>query len=97
MFISPVCFPFFVLYNHLLEINDLYLEATTLQTAQANWEELHKKIIERYRQREAEQRRQAEEKALEKKLEADLEKQIEKKLDKALEKALDDLLKGFGK
>ena len=67
------------------------------KSAQANWEEQHRKIMERYRQREAEQRRQAEEKALEKKLEADLEKQIEKKLDKALEKALDDLLKGFGK
>ena len=67
------------------------------KSAQANWEEQHRKIMERYNQREAEARRQAEEKALEKKLEADLEKQIEKKLDKALEKALDDLLKGFGK
>ena len=57
------------------------------KTAQENWNEQHRKITERYRQREAEQRRQAEEKALEKKLEADLEKQIEK--------ALDDLLKDF--
>ena len=55
------------------------------KSAQANWEEQHRKIMERYNQREAEARRQAEEKAL------------EKKLDKALEKALDDLLKDFGK
>ena len=65
------------------------------KSAQENWNEQHRKIMENYRQREAEQRRQAEEKALEKKLEADLEKQIEKKLEKALEKALDDLLKDF--
>ena len=67
------------------------------KSAQENWDEQHRKIMENYRQREAEQRRQAEEKALEKKLEADLEKQIEKKLEKALEKALDDLLKDFNK
>lgn len=65
------------------------------KTAQQNWEAQHRKIMEKYRQREAEERRKAEEKALEKKLEADLEKQIEQKLEKALEKALDDLLKGF--
>ena len=65
------------------------------KTAQENWNEQHRKIMERYHQREAEERRQAEEKALEKKLEADLEKQLEKKLEKALEKALDDLLKDF--
>lgn len=57
------------------------------KTTQENWNEQHRKIIERYRQREAEERRQAEEKAREKKLEADLEKQ--------LEKALYDLLKDF--
>ena len=67
------------------------------KSAQDNYNAQHKKMMEQYRQREAEQRRQAEEKALEKKLEAELEKQIEKKLDKALEKALDDLLKDFGK
>ena len=65
------------------------------KTAQENWEEQHRKIMERYRQSEAEQRRQAEEKAQQKKLEAELEKQLEKKLEKALEKALDDLLKDF--
>lgn len=65
------------------------------KTAQENWNEQHRKIMERCRQREAEERRQAEEKAREKKLEADLEKQLEKKLEKALEKALDDLLKDF--
>ena len=55
------------------------------KSAQENYNAQHKKMMEQYRQREAEQRRQAEEKAL------------EKKLDKALEKALDDLLKDFGK
>ena len=61
------------------------------KSAQENWEEQHRKIIEGVRQREAEKRRQAEEKALEKKLEAEIEKQV----GQAVEKALDELLKGF--
>ena len=65
------------------------------KSAQANWEEQHRKIMERYTQREAEARRKAEEKKLEAELEKKLEAELEKKLEKALEKALDDLLKGF--
>ena len=61
------------------------------KSAQANFSEQQRKIMEMERQREEEARRQAEEKEMEKKVEAE----IEKKLDKALEKALDDLLKGF--
>ena len=53
------------------------------KSAQANFAEQQRKIMEMERQREEEARRQAE------------EKEREKKLDKALEKALDDLLKGF--
>ena len=64
---------------------------TNGKSAQANWEEQHRKILDQVRQREAEARRKAEEKELEKKLEADIEKQVEK----AIEKALDELLKGF--
>lgn len=74
---------------------DWFYYQTNGKSAQHNWEEQHRKIIEGYRQREAEKRRQAEEKAREKKLEAELEKELEKKLEKALEKALDDLLKDF--
>lgn len=61
------------------------------KSAQANFAEQQRKIMEMEHQREEEARRQAEEKEMEKKVEAE----IEKKLDKALEKALDDLLKGF--
>ena len=52
------------------------------KSAQANFAEQQRKIMEMEKKVEAE---------MEKKVEAE----IEKKLDKALEKALDDLLKGF--
>ncbi len=65
------------------------------KSAQENWEEQHRKIIERYRQREEEARKQAEQKKREKDLEKQIEKQIEKELEKTVEKVLEDLLKGF--
>jgi molecular chaperone GrpE (heat shock protein) len=61
------------------------------KSAQENYNEQHKKILERYRAREEEARRQAEQK----KAEAELEKEIEAKVEKTVEKVLEDLLKGF--
>lgn len=58
------------------------------KSAQANWEEQHRKIYERIKMREEEQARQ-------KQIEAEIEAEIEKQLPDVLEKALDDILKGF--
>ena len=61
------------------------------KSAQENFEAQHRKMMEQYKQREEEARRQAEQKQFEK----DLEKQMETKLEKTLEKVLEDLLKDF--
>ncbi len=68
---------------------------TNGKTPEENLEEQHRKIMERYQARLAEERRQAEEKKRQKELDKEIEAEVEKKISKAIEKALDDLLKGF--
>lgn len=65
------------------------------KSAQHNWDEQHRKIAEKFRQKELERRKQAQNKSIEQKIHADLEKQLDQKLEKVLDRTLNDLLKGF--
>ena len=62
------------------------------KTAEENFRDQRKRLLERCEQREQERRREQAKKE-EKQLEAEMEKQLEK----AIEKALDQLLKDFNK